>query len=190
MEFGKVLMAGVMAGIMVGIIAGILVLGINTVGFAANTVGRLCMCLAPFTCLVGTVLNVAVFGLVAFASLGAGLFAAKKVAGFSGPGDAFVGGAVGGLISGIAVALCATVAQIIYPIFSAILDFIFQIIGFATAKKQDIGALIMGAVQTIIMNFGWVAIAAGVFFLFGIILGVLGGIGGSLIFKASGKAKD
>jgi hypothetical protein len=189
-EFGKVVMAGVMAGLIVGIISSLIILVLETGGFLINTVGTVCFCLTPFTCLIGTALNIFVFAIAGIASLVAGVYAAKRIAAFSVPEDMLVGGGVSGLASGIMVALGATIVTIIYPIVSAIIQFLIQLMGFAGAQKKDILSLIIGVGwNAIVMGVGWIIFATIVFFVAGIILGLVGGLIGSFIFKASGASK-
>jgi len=189
-DFGKVVTAGLTAGLIVGIISSLIILVVETGGFLVNTAGAVCCCLTPFTCLIGTALNIFVFAIAGIASLAAGVYAAKRIAGFSAAEDMLVGGAVGGLASGLLVAIGATVVTVIYPIVSAILQFLFQLMGFAGAQKKDIVSLIVSVGwNAIVTGVGWIIFAAIVFFAAGIILGLVGGLIGSFIFKASGASK-
>ena len=188
MEMGKVLMQGLMAGIMVGVVAGIVILGFDSIGFLSGVMGRVCFCLAPFTCIVGNVLNVGVWAIAALASLGAGLFAAKKITGFTGPGDMLVGGAAGGFVGGIVTAICASVVTIIFPIVSAVLEFLASMLGYATSANKNLGSLVTGAIGNILSGMGWIALNMAIFFTFGLFLGIIGGIIGSFVFKGTESA--
>ena len=188
MEFGKVAMAGLKAGLIVGIISSLIILAIETGGFLVNTVGAVCFCLSPFTCLIGNALNLSVFAIAGIASLAAGIYAAKKIAEFSVADDMLVGGSVSGLASGLVVALGASFVTVIYPIVSAILQFFIQLLGFAGAQKKDIVSLIVSVGwNAIVTGVGWIIFATVVFFAAGIVLGLVGGLVGSFIFKASGS---
>jgi len=185
----KALMAGVMAGIIVGIVAGILLFVINAIGFLSGLPGLICPLMGCLTCVIGWPMTVIAFAAAAIFSLLGGLFAAKRISAFAAPGDMFVGGAIGGVVAGVIVAIVETIVQAVNPAASLAISFVLALLGL-TGKNPNFGALITDAIKNIVMNLGWVAVSAGIFFLFGIILGLLGGIGGSLVFKASGKSKD
>ena len=188
MDIMKAIMAGLISGVIIGIVAGIIIFVLNAISFVSGLPGLVCPVIGCITCLVNWGVNIIVFAVAAIMSLVAGLYAAKRISGVAAPSDMFFGGAVGGLVAGVVVAIVETIVQAVNPVLSLGISFILGLLGMAQ-KNPNIGALLADALKNIVTNLGWVLVSAGVFFLFGIILGLLGGIGGSLIFKASGKSK-
>ena len=198
MEIGKVAMAGLVAGLIIGVISSIIILAVDTLGFLTNTAGPFCAnvagsccltaCLAPLigfgTVLVGNTMNVVAFLIAGLATLVAGAYATNKLAKFTAASDMIVGGAVGGLIAGIMVAIGATIVTILYPLVSAAIQILFAMLGLAGGANVDWLGL---AWNTIVTGLGWIVVATVVFFAMGIFLGLIGGVIGSFIFKAAGK---
>lgn len=198
MELGKVVMAGLVAGLIIGFISSVIILAVDTFGFLTNTAGPFCAnvagsccltaCFAPLigfgTVLVGNTMNIVAFLIAGLATLVAGAYATNKIAKFSAPADLLVGGAASGLVAGIMVAVGATIVTIIYPLVSAVIQILFAMLGLAGGANVDWLGLAWNSVAT---GLGWIVIAAVVFFVMGIFLGLIGGVVGSFIFKAAGK---